>query len=132
MAMRAATMSSMSPIESPSTARQSDSLFRKLVLLLLLIGAAVLWIVIWFRQGSNFPLLLSTFLADASLGLIAGFGARIFLRNRDGFVRAFVAILIAVVGMYLIGALTNWVLGVGPILGEQKLADQLHQFHFDR
>jgi hypothetical protein len=92
----------------------------------------VLWIVIWFRQGSDFPLLLSTFLADASLGLIAGFGSRIFLRNRDGFVRTFVAILIAVLGMYLIGALTDWVLGVGPILWEQKFAQQLHQVHFDR
>src|SRR5512135_74099 len=123
MAMRAATMNSMSPFDTPSTARQSDSLFRKLVLLVLLIGAAVLWIVIWFKQGPAFPLLLSTFFADASLGLIAGFGSRIFLRNRDGFVRYFVAILIAVIGMYLIGALTNWVLGVGPIAWEQKFAE---------
>src|SRR5512146_3189981 len=101
MAMRAATMnSSMSPFDTPSTVRQPDSLFRKLVLLLLLIGAAVLWTVIWFRQDADFPLLLSTFFADASLGLIAGFGSRIFLRNRDGFVRTFVALLITVIGMY--------------------------------
>src|SRR5512144_2923136 len=132
MAMRAATMNSMSPMDTPPTMRQSDSLFRKLVLLLLLIGAAVLWIVIWFRQGADIPLLLSTFFADASLGLIAGFGSRIFLRNRDGFVRGFIAILIAVIGMYMIGALTHWVLGVGPILWEQKFAEQLHQVRFDR
>jgi hypothetical protein len=132
MAMRAATMSSMSPINTPPTAQQSDSLFRKLILLLLLIGAAVLWIVVWFRQGADFPLLLSTFFADASLGLIAGFGSRVFLRNRDGFVRYFVAFLIAVIGMYMIGALTNWALGVGPIVWEQKFAEQLHKVRFDR
>lgn len=132
MAIRAATMNSMSHFDTPPAAQQSDSLFRKLVLLLLLIGAAALWIVIWFRQGDDFPLLLSTFFADASLGLIAGFGARIFLRNRDGFVRYFVAFLIALIGMYMLGALTKWVLGVGPILWEQKFAEQLQQVKLDR
>ncbi|HMB24402.1 MAG TPA: hypothetical protein VKP08_16275 [Anaerolineales bacterium] len=133
MAMRAATMNSMSPYDTPQPARPSDdSLSRKLVLLLLLIGAAVLWIVIWFRQEADFPLLLSTFFADASLGLIAGFGSRIFLRNRDGFVRVSVAILIAVIGMYMIGALTKWVLGVGPIVWEQEFAKQLETVRFNR
>src|SRR5512134_158288 len=102
MAMRAATMSSMGIMDSQPTVRESESLFRKLVLLLLLIGAAVLWIVVWFRQEPEFPLLPSTFFADASLGLVAGFGARIFLRKQDGFVRYFFAFLIAIVGMYLI------------------------------
>jgi len=132
MAMRTATMNSMGSMDTPPTVRESDSLFRKLVLLLLLIGAAVLWIVIWFQQEANFPLLPSTFFADASVGLIAGFGARIFLRNQDGFVRYFFAILITAVGMYLMGALTNWVLGIGPILWEQKFAEQLQEIKFDR
>src|SRR3990172_1101646 len=102
MAMRAATMNSMGPMDTPPTVRGSDSLFRKLVLLLLLIGAAVLWIVVWFKQEADIPLLLSTFFADASLGLIAGFGSRIFLRNRDEFARYSIAILIALVGMFMI------------------------------
>lgn len=130
MAMRAATMSSMGPMDTPQTVQGSDSLFRKLVLLLLLIGAAVLWTVVWFKQEPDFPLLPSTFFADASIGLIAGFGARIFLRNRDGFVRYSIAILIAVIGMYMIGALTQWVLGVGPIRWEQEFAEQLEQLRF--
>src|SRR5512139_402233 len=131
MAMRAATMSSMGPMDTPQTVQGSDSLFRKLVLLLLLIGAAVLWIVVWFKQEPDFPLLPSTFFADASIGLIAGFGARIFLRNRDGFVRYSIAVLIAVIGMYMIGALTHWVLGIGPILFEEKFAEQLREVKFD-
>jgi hypothetical protein len=120
----------MGPIDTPPTVRESGGLSRKLVLLLLLITAAVLWIVVWFRQGAAFPLLLSTFFADASLGLIAGFGARIFLRNRDSFVRYFFAILILVIGMYMIGALTRWVLGVGPIRFEEKFAEQLQEVEF--
>ena len=39
------------------------------------------------------------------------------------------AILIAVIGMYMIGALTHWVLGIGPILFEQKFAEQLRRGH---
>jgi hypothetical protein len=130
MAMRAATMNPMSSIDTPPIVRESDSLFRKLVLLLLLISAAVLWIVIWFKQETNFPLLLSTFFVDASLGLIAGFGSRFFLRNRDWFARYMVAILIAVIGMFMIGSLTNWVLGVGPIWLEERFAEQVREIRF--
>jgi hypothetical protein len=131
MAMRAATMNAMSPLDAPPTVRESDGLFRKLVLLLLLISAAVLWIVIWFEQEMIFPLLLSTFFADASLGAIAGFGSRFVLRNRDPFVRYLVAILVAVIGMYMIGALTHWVLGIGPIRLEDKFAEQVQKIRFN-
>jgi hypothetical protein len=130
MAMRAATMNPMSPVDTPPIVRESDNLFRKLVLLVLLISASVLWIVIWFTQETSFPLLLSTFFVDASLGLIAGFGSRFFLRNRDGFVRYLVAILIAVIGMFMIGSLTNWVLGAGPIWLEEKFAEQVREIRF--
>ena len=131
MVMRAATMSSMSPVDTPPTVRESDSLFRKLFLLGLLISAAVLWVVIWFKYETIFPLLLSTFFADASLGVVAGFGSRFFLRNRDSFVRYLVAIIVVVIGMYMIGALTNWVLGIGPIRLEEKFAEQIHKVTFN-
>lgn len=130
MAMRAATMSSMGLMDTPQTVRESDSLFRKFVLLLLLISAAVLWIVVWFRQDPKFPLLPSTFFVDASLGLLAGFGARVVLRNQEGFVRYSIGILVAVIGMFMIGALTKYVFGVGPILFEEEFAEQLHQVDF--
>jgi len=131
MAMRSATMiNPMDTTDTPSTERTSDGLFRKLVLLLLLIGASVLWIVVWFRQSTSFPLLLSTFFADASLGLIAGFGSRIVMRNRNPFIRYLAAILIAITGMFMIGALTKWVLGIGPIPLERNLAKQIREISF--
>ena len=130
MAMRAATMNAMNPVDTPPTVRESDSLFRKLVLLFLLISATVLWIVVWFRQGRGFPLLLSTFFADASLGLIAGFGARWVLRNRDRFLRYLCALLVTVVGMFMIGSLTHWVLGIGPIRLEKEFAEQIRKITF--
>jgi hypothetical protein len=131
MAMRAATMSSMSPLDNPPTVRGSDSLFRKLVLLLLLISAAVLWIVIWFEYETIFPLLLSTFFADVSLGVIAGFGSRFVLRDREWFERYLVGLIVAVVGMYLIGSLTHWVLGIGPIHLEERFAEQVQEIRFN-
>ena len=130
MAMRAATMNPMSPVGTPPILRESDNLLRKLVLLLLLISAAVLWIVIWFEQETSFPLLLSTFFVDASLGLVPGFGSRFFLRQRDPFLRYLVAIFIAVIGMLMIASLTRSIFGIGPILLEEKFAEQLHEVRF--
>ena len=132
MAMRTATLSPMSPIDTSPTLSESDNLFRKLVLLLLLISAAALWIALLFKPQNDLPLLLSTFFADASLGLIAGFGSRFVLNKRHWFVRTLVAILVAILGMMLIGSLTHWVLGIGPIKLESKIANQLHQLEFER
>lgn len=132
MAMRTATMGPMTPVDTSTSAREQDNLFRKLILLLLLITAAVLWTVLLFKQGTNFPLLLSTFFTDASLGLIAGFGSRFLLRKRDSFVRFLVAMFVAVIGMIMIGSLTNWVLGIGPIKLESKIEEQIREIRFDQ
>ena len=74
MAIRIATMSSMN---NPTFASESDNFMRKLVILLLLITGSALGIVLLFRDDHDLPLILSTFFADASIGLIAGFGSRI-------------------------------------------------------
>jgi hypothetical protein len=131
MAMRAATMGPMTSLDNSISAREQDNLFRKLVLLLLLITAVVLWTVLLFKKETNFPLLLSTFFVDASLGLIAGFGSRILLSKRDWFVRFLVAMFVAVIGMTMIGSLTNWVLGIGPIKLESKVAEQIQEINFN-
>jgi hypothetical protein len=125
-------MSSMSPVDTPPAVRESDSLFRKFVLLGLLISAAVLWIVLWFQYQTIFPLLLSTFFADVSIGLVAGFGSRFILRNRDLVLRHVFAMAMVLTGMFMIGALTHWVLGIGPIRLEQKFAEQVQNLHFNR
>ena len=132
MTMRAATMGPMTPLDTSTSAREQDNLFRKLVLLLLLITATVLWTALLFKQESNFPLLLSTFFTDASLGLIAGFGSRILLRKRDWFVRFLAALFVAVIGMIMIGSLTNWVLGIGPIKLEKKIAEQIQEIDLNQ
>ena len=131
MALRAATMSQISHTDNPPTMREPDNLSRKLVLLLLLSSAAALWIAIMFKGQTDFPLLLSTFFADATLGLIAGLGTRFALRYRDGFIRILFAILATIVGMMLIGSFSKSVLGVGPIHLDRKVTEQIHKITLD-
>jgi hypothetical protein len=133
MAMRAATMTHMSPLDTSTSVREPSYLFRKVLLLCLLITAAAAWIAVLFKNQIHFPLLLSTFFADASLGLIAGFGAKFVLHKRDWLIQFLVGILMAVIGMILVGFFTHWVLGIGPIELERKAAEQIRQIRvFDR
>ncbi len=88
---------------------------RKLILLVLLVVALALGLVIAFRQKNNFPLLLFNVLADVSLGLIAGIGARLVLRHRNGFIQALVASATVIIGLYVLGTFTDWKSGLGPV-----------------
>lgn len=133
MAMRVATMPPLSPADSSTSVREPDYLFRKLVLLLLLITAAAAWIAVLFKNEIRFPLLLSTYFADASLGLIAGFGTRFALHKRGWVTQLMIGFGIALIGMTMIGFFTRSVLGIGPIELEPKAAEQIRQLRiFDR
>ena len=129
MAMRAATMSRM---DTPITTRESGSPFRKAVLLLLLMSASAILIALLFQRQAALPLLLSTFFADVSLGLVAGFGSRFVLQRQSLFIRSLAAILLALLGMLLIGYITHWVLGVGPLALDSKSVNQLQKISFER
>jgi hypothetical protein len=128
MAMRAATMSYL---PTPTTAGESDSFMRKLVILLLLVVNAVLGIVLWFQIDRELPVLLSTLFADVTLGLVAGFGSRIVFRKWTRVAQYLMAILSAVIGMILVGNLTKSVLGIGPLGLEHGTMSQIQQMSFD-
>jgi ribosomal protein L37AE/L43A len=128
MAMRAATMSSY---HSPTTAGESDSFTRKLAILLLLVVNTVLGIVLWFQIDRELPLLLSTFFADATLGLAAGFGSRVVFRKWNRVAQYLMAFLSVVIGMFLLGNLTKSVLGIGPLGLEREAMSQIREVSFD-
>lgn len=133
MAMRSATMAPMSPVDTSTPLREPTYFFRKLVLLLLLASATASLIAVLFKNATNFPLLLSTFFADASLGLMAGFGAKFVLQKRDSFTQYLVGAVITLIGMIMLGFFTRSVLGIGPIELERKAAAQIRQLRiFDR
>lgn len=133
MAMRAATLAQMRPVDTSTSIREPSHLFRKVVLLIVLILAAAAWIALLFKNQIDFPLLLATFFADASLGLIAGFGAKFVLQKRDSLTQYLVGAVITVIGMIMLGFFTRSVLGIGPIELERKAAEQIRQIRvFDR
>ena len=128
MASHAATMSS---IHAPMYARESDSFMRKLTILLLLVINASLGIVLWFRLDRDLPLLLPTFFADACIGLVGGYGARVVYRNWNLVAQHITAILATLVGMILIGSLTKSVLGIGPLGFGRDASTQIRRLSFD-
>ncbi|MGZ6347242.1 MAG: RING finger protein [Anaerolineales bacterium] len=126
MAVRNSTMS----YNSNQTSGQWH-LLRKLVLLLLLVVALALGLVLAFRQKSDFPLLLFNVLADVSLGVIAGLGSRFVLRQRNWVIQVLASTATVFIGLYVLGAFTNWKSGVGPLpfslnLGNVNWLDPFH------
>jgi len=90
-------------------------LVRKIVLLFLSAVALALGLAILYRQKTNFPLTLFNLLADISLGLLAGLGARFVLSQRHWFIRASASAAMAVIGLVVLGYFTNWMSGIGPL-----------------
>jgi ribosomal protein L37AE/L43A len=111
MAFRTSTMSSYNFDQSSG----QWHLLRKLVLLFLLVVALALGLVILFRHKSDVPLLLFNVLADVSLGLIAGLGSRLVLRERNWFIQASASAAMAVIGLVVLGYFTSWKSGFGPL-----------------
>lgn len=128
MVMRAATMNSF---QSPTTSGEQESFMRKLAILLLLVINAVLGIVLWFQVDRELPLLLSTIFADITVGLVAGYGARIVYRRWNLAAQYLMAILMTVTGMMLLGALTRQTLGIGPLGLEREAGTQFRQLSLD-
>lgn len=104
-------------------------LVRKIVLLSLSVIALALGLAILYRYKASFPLVLFNLLADISLGLIAGLGARFVLSQRHWFIQASASAAMAVIGLILLGYLTNWMSGIGPLQAGLVQVYWLDAFH---
>jgi hypothetical protein len=80
---------------------------RKVFLLLLLVTALALGLVYLLQWGSPAPAIMFNLLADCSIGAVMGFGSRLVLRWRHWLIRAVVAASLSIVGLVLLGFLTN-------------------------
>ena len=89
-------------------------LLRKVFLLLLVTTASALGLVLLSRRGNTVPPVLFNILADASIGLLAGFAARFALRYRSPFVQGLASAAAAIVGLTILGYFTGWKSGIGP------------------
>ncbi len=89
-------------------------LMRRLFLLLLLVLAISFGLVLLSRQRTALPPILFHVLTDASLGLIAGIGARAALRRPPWPIKAIASAAASILGLAIVGYLTNWKSGIGP------------------
>lgn len=90
-------------------------LTRKVLLLLVLVVGLAFGLVVLEERGHPAPLLLFNILADVSMGVIMGFGSRILFRRHHWTVRALVAAALSIVGLSLLGSLTGFESGIGPL-----------------
>jgi len=90
-------------------------LVRKVFLLLLLVVALALGLVLLLERSRPAPDFLFYLLADGSIGAAMGLGSRIVLRRRHWLIRAIVSASLSIVGLILLGALTDAKFGVGPL-----------------
>jgi hypothetical protein len=112
MAAQASTMINPS---IPSSAPARSPFPRRVIILFLLMISTVLGLILLFRQRPETPLLVAIIFTDLILGLVAGLGTRIFLRNRGALVRFFAGTGTLIIGLFVLGLLTDWRLGFGPL-----------------
>ena len=119
----------MNPADVSSQIRRPRHLLRKLVLLLLLSAAYALGMVLLFFKATWFPLPLFSFFADITLAVVAGFGTRLLLSQRNWFIRSLTATLMILAGLAVLGYFTDWKIGIDVIAlsrGYVSWADLIH------
>jgi hypothetical protein len=108
-------MITMSNPELPSTTPVVPEYPRKVGLLLLIIINVALGLFYLFELKPGVHLLARAFLADMSMGLVAGFGTRTLLGRRNWFVRMITASASLIIGLLVLGVLSGWKSGLGPL-----------------
>jgi hypothetical protein len=111
MSIRTATMSnSYSP-----TAQRLTGFFRKLAVTLLFVIGIAGFMALFETYQRNLSLFWMTILAVLSVGLASGSASRIAFYRWSGFTRFFVTLLVLPFGLFVLGMLTNWQIGIGPL-----------------
>ena len=110
MSIRTATISNS---YSPATRR--PGFFRKLVVTLLFVAGIAGFMALFNVYQKNLSSFWMTAFAILSIGLASGAASRITFYQRSGFIRFFVILLVLPLGLFVLGVLTNWQMGIGPL-----------------
>ncbi len=109
MSIRTATMSN-----SYSSSVRRPGFLRKLVTFLLFVVGITCFMVILDINQTNLSPLLMTIFAILGIGLATGAGSRAVFYEWSGFIRFFLTLLVLPLGLFVLGFLTNWQMGIGP------------------
>jgi ribosomal protein L37AE/L43A len=118
MATRAFTMSN----SVPSTQRKSGFTRRLFVLLAFVLGV-VFWTYLILQNQHIVSKDLMSIIAIVMVALSAGLGARLLFYTRNWFIRLIAAWASLILGLFLLGYLTHWKMGFGPIEFWRKTYD---------
>jgi len=124
MALRTSAM--RMPFSDPSLEAQPERyhLLRKLAIVLLLVISAALWLYILFHEKRlPYPTRVQETAAGVVLAVVAGLGAQLVLSQRDGFVRFIAAMTADVVGVYLLGSVSDGKYGISKFGWLPKAVD---------
>jgi hypothetical protein len=100
-------------------------LLRRLILLVAFTAGIVFWMSVLYRYQTHLSQFLMMVFADIAVALAAGLGARLTLYGRHWFIRFLAALFSLVLGLYALGFLTHWGIGIGPIESWQKRIEWL-------
>jgi ribosomal protein L37AE/L43A len=113
MAMRTSTMNMSYSDQSMQPKQERYNLPRKLVILLLLVIAASLWLYILFHENRvGYGRTVQEIAAGVVIAIVAGLGAQLILSQRDGLFRFVAAMAADVMGIYLLGFISDGKYGI--------------------
>lgn len=110
MSTQIATMS-----DSYSSPVRIAGFLGKLVVLVLFVTGIVALMALFDFYQTNLSRLMMMIFAIASVSLSAGLGARVVFYEYSGFTRSSMALVLLPLGLYALGFLTQWRLGIGPL-----------------
>jgi ribosomal protein L37AE/L43A len=110
MSIRTATMSNFySPM------KRRPGFFRKLVVTLLFVVCIGGFMALFQTYQKNLSSFWMMVFAVLSIGLASGAASRASFYQWSGLVRFFVILLVLPLGLFVLGVLTNWQMGIGPL-----------------
>jgi hypothetical protein len=110
MSIRTATMRN-----SYSPAPRRPGFFRKLVVTFLFVVGIASFMALFNVYQKSLSSFWMIVLAILSIGLASGAASRITFYQWSGFIRFFVMLLVLPLGLFVLGVLTNWRIGIGPL-----------------
>ena len=124
MATRALTMSNSVP-----SVKRPGGFTLRLIALLMFVAGITLWAYMTYQTQRVTSKPIMTVFMTVMMALAAGLGARFLFYARNWFVRLITGWSSLILGLFLLGYITNWKMGFGPVEFWRKNFDWMEMAH---